>query len=121
MKPFRNRKIDPAKPVDVYRNLNRGGYSVVQGRLVVAHVESITLSSCTMHVSEWRRQRVVARKRKEVHAVVKGYIAQPSDQPTVPFTYNPYKAAYFHTKDGVPVHSSSYVRLNDCGAFCAID
>ena len=43
IKSFKGRKLDRNRPVRVYRNLNKGGYSVMQDRLVVAHTEHVML------------------------------------------------------------------------------
>lgn len=64
-------------PCFVYRNLNRGGWSVrsctgqTKGR-VVAHADLVCLDDATFEVSEKGRQRVLAQGRKNVHAGISG-------------------------------------------------
>ncbi|WP_339343513.1 hypothetical protein [uncultured Psychrobacter sp.] len=103
-KQFKGRKIDFSKPVKVYKNLNNGLFSVVQGGVVVAHVDTITLKAVSFKVSEVGRQRVIATKQKNVHAYVVGEVVtvnekQPKNIGTHPpsrIMYNPYKFSYFY-------------------------
>lgn len=88
--------------VDVYRNLHNGMWSVraVQGDyrgMVIAHSEELTLCEVVFKVNESGRLRVNELKRKEVHAVVRGYLKIDE----LPCTYlndvyyNPYKTTFF--------------------------
>lgn len=103
-KQFKGREIDFSKPVKVYKNLNNGMFSVVQGNIVVAHVDSITLKSVSFKVSETGRQRVIATKQKNVHAYVVGEVVAVNEQQPKSIgthtpsriTYNPYKFSYFY-------------------------
>lgn len=95
--------------VQVYKNLRTGLWSVCEvksantrGR-VIAHEASVTLTDCRFVVREAQRQYVLRRKERAVHAWVEGEWQQPigcknPPQPTHAreFTYNPYRAAYFH-------------------------
>ncbi len=65
MTSYKNRTIDPYKPVRVYRNLHNGKFSVLQDGLVVAHMDQLCLADAKPHVNEAGRQRVIANKRKE--------------------------------------------------------
>jgi len=76
-KPYKGRDIKPGQRVKVYRNLHRGGYSVValdgpSKGLVVGHAEHITLGDVEFVVSEAGRQRVIREKKKNVHAYAVG-------------------------------------------------
>lgn len=87
--------VDPAKPVEVYRNLHKNCYSVKQGGLVRAHMDVVRLYDCTFKVNQRGRQRVVETGRKNVHARVCGYVSatanrNPNSVPNRIF-YNPYK------------------------------
>lgn len=105
--------IDPKKPLKCYRNLNRrlgdekDFWSVKQGNIVRFHCRCIFLKDVTFPVNEKVRQRVIANKRKEVHAFVMGFITQTGDAPLFDayckdkqeVTYNPYKNETFVCKD----------------------
>jgi hypothetical protein len=73
IKPYKKRIIRTYEPVEVYRNVNIEGvwYSVRQRGKVVAHVTEFSLKDCEFVVQEAGRKR--AKKRKNVHAWVKGY------------------------------------------------
>lgn len=98
--PFKNRTINPDKPVLVYRNLNRKGkvYSILQDGLVRGLTTAICLTDCEFVVRQTGNKRVREEKRKNVHAFIKGMIsgscmgttAKRNDLP-VKVTYNPYK------------------------------
>ena len=86
--------VDPAKPVEVYRNLHKNCYSVKQGGLVRAHMDAVRLYDCTFKVNQRGRQRVVETGQKNVHARVCGYVSTSARNPnSVPnrILYNPYK------------------------------
>ena len=96
--------LNPEKPVRVYRNLHTGLWSVKQG-VVRFHTNCIFLKDATFPVNEKVRQRVIANKRKEVHAFVFGLICDRPDYFTVgvdchEVTYNPYKNETFVCKRG---------------------
>ena len=98
--------LDPEKPCRAYRNLHTGLWSVKQG-VVRFHTQCIFLKDVTFPVNEKVRQRVIANKRKEVHAFVMGFITQTGDAPLFDayckdkqeVTYNPYKNETFVCKD----------------------
>lgn len=98
--------LNPEKPIRVYRNLHTGLWSVKQG-VVRFHTQCIFLKDVTFPVNERVRQRVIANKRKEVHAFVMGFITQTGDAPLFDayckdkreVTYNPYKNETFVCKD----------------------
>lgn len=74
MTPYKNRVIDYNKPVKIYRNLNRGGYSIQQNGLVVAHTDNFIVKKAHFKVNEAGRQRVLNTGRKNVHAYIIGYL-----------------------------------------------
>lgn len=100
---FKGRKIDPSKPVMVYKNLHNGKLSIRQGKHVVAHVDSILLTDVSFVVREAGRQRVISEGRKNVHAFVKGKVVATNtgDHDTTDrrVSYNPYKHGYFYEVD----------------------
>lgn len=130
-KQYKGRQIDFSKPVKVYRNLNNGLFSVVQGNIVVAHVDSITLTDVSFKVSEAGRQRVITTKQKNVHAYVVGKVVAVNDlqlkniDNNTPsrIRYNPYKFGYFYSevteydsREGRQVISVEKAKLGDCEA-----
>ena len=98
--------LDPEKPCRAYRNLHTGLWSVKQG-VVRFHTQCIFLKDVTFPVNEKVRQRVIANKRKEVHAFVMGFLTEAGDAPLFDayckdkqeVTYNPYKNETFVCKD----------------------
>lgn len=92
--------------VFVYFNLHKKVFSVKalegdrKGR-VVAHREYVMLENVTFKVSEAGRQRVLAERRKNVHAGAVGEwrddVAVLKDDVAV--TYNPYKYTTFVNKE----------------------
>jgi len=64
-------------PVRIYFNLHKKLFSVqtkVDGRWkVVSHSSTIALRDVRFRVSQAGRKRVLAEKRKNVHAFVEGY------------------------------------------------
>jgi hypothetical protein len=104
--PFKNRKIDRMKDVEVYRNLHMTKsvyYSIRQNGLVVGHAHRFVLSSCKFVVREKGRLRTIKEKRKNVHAFVKGryldFDAAPMwlnrETPHCTLSYNPYEDETF--------------------------
>jgi hypothetical protein len=92
--------------VFVYFNLHKKVFSVkaLEGDkkgLVIAHREYVMLENVTFKVSEAGRLRVIAEKRKNVHA---GAVGEWRDDVAilkgdVSVTYNPYKYSSFVNKD----------------------
>lgn len=72
LQPFKGRKLDKRREIEVYRNLNRGGYSIRQDGLVVAHADNVMVKDATFVVNGagWRRMR--QEGRRNVHAWVRG-------------------------------------------------
>lgn len=96
--PFKDRTIDPAQPVKVYRNLNKPGvvYSIQQAGLIVGHATELHLKDVTFTVNEAGRQRVLKEKRKNVHAFIVGHVTEhPEPVYGAKVKYNPYKGPTF--------------------------
>ena len=100
---YKGRSIDYSKPVMIYKNLHNGLFSVKQGGLVVAHIDSVLLANVSFKVNESGRNRVIKEKKKNVHAFIVGYILNVNHTPASllkrSITYNPYKFNYFYFKD----------------------
>ena len=104
------------KQVQVYFNLHKKCYSVrdKKTRLVIAHVNKISLGDVIFKVSEKGRQRVLEEQRKNVHAIVEGtilsYDAFKRDMRGV--TYNPYMYSTFITRaDKQPIKTANEVYM----------
>jgi|TARA_B100000035_G_scaffold126318_4_gene107541 hypothetical protein len=102
-------KIDRSRSVEVYRNLHKNCYSVKQDGLVKGHTDEVYLIDCTFHVNEKGRDRVRRKKRKEVHAWVKGRITEDYNTDLMPppnykdkVHYNPYSHDAFMTLWSLP-------------------
>ena len=52
----------------IYRNLNRGGFSVKYKGLVIANIHQFTADDVEFRVSDASRQRAVREQRRNVHA-----------------------------------------------------
>lgn len=74
--PFKNRTFDKTKPVFVYRNLHKKGYSfsVQQNGKVVGHTENIILKDCEFIVNRSGLLAAHLSGQRNVHAKVRGYI-----------------------------------------------
>lgn len=101
---YKDRKIDFGKRVQIYKNLHKGMYSVKQNGKVVAHLDDFILDRPSFIVSEQGRQRVIAEKVKNVHAVVGGFLLSVNGLTDSEFqkvklaklSYNPYKSDKFY-------------------------
>lgn len=111
--------IPSGTPVDIYWNLHKDVFSVRSRRRedygkVIAHVDEFTLMDVKFVVSESGRQRVLAERRKNVHALVRGCWLMPHTVSVYPDTsvrYNPYEAGTFLSRDtGLPVLTAHFVR-----------
>ena len=128
--PFRDRKIDRTVTVWVHRNLHRGGYSIVQNGLVVAHADRLMLSSVRFVVREAGRQRVLKTKVKNAHGFAVGWVVNSacgtdaSGTLPVKIFYNPYKHGFFFTTGAIPrrdfrVDRAETLILNENGVSAA--
>lgn len=111
--------------VFVYFNLHKKCWSVkaLEGDrkgLVIAHTQALALEHCQFKVSEAGRQRVLAERRKNIHAGVVGYVTEGFEPGlcTNPISYNPYKAGHFYNKlTDEPVFHASMVTMNGRSVF----
>jgi hypothetical protein len=110
-------------PSEVYFNLHKHTFSMVQNGLVVLHSDVIVLEDVTFKVSEAGRQRVLAEGRKNVHAKVYGNFVKAELEQGEGFGwseayYNPYKVSTFVDVDtGEPIHEASQVILANKAIF----
>jgi len=115
------------RPVSIHYCLsgaNRGKWSVVDrqrgsstyGR-VVSHQSRAVLHGAEFRVSEKRRQAVITKRCREVHARIWGLcdLSEQGDPTATSAHYNPYRAPTFTTRDGQPVHTADTVVFADNG------
>jgi len=108
-------KIDYSRKVFVYKNLHKDCWSIKQDGLVKAHTEEVRMWDCAFQVNAKGRAKVLAEKRKNVHAGIKGYIDEVCDlefDNAIEVTYNPYKYNSFVDKiTELPIYSSQFTKL----------
>lgn len=115
LKPFTNiyaeqiLLIDPMRPIQVYKNLNKNCFSVRQ-EIVRFHCNNVALENVQFVVNETARLRVVKNKRREVHAYVSGFLSEKIVDSDLLLWYNPYKVSQFQC-NGVPVLKGSTCHL----------
>lgn len=105
----------------VYKNLNRGDWSLANpagksglGRgKVFDHAAAVCIVNPVFVVQESARNRVVAKKCREVHAWIVGDVvdAVPPGMVRVEVTYNPYRCGEFTLRDGSPVTAAACVEF----------
>ena len=118
-------EIDFSKKVFVYKNLHRDCWSIKQGGLVKAHATELYLWDCAFQVNKKGRERVLAEKRKNVHAYIIGYLSDwvmgswdainpPDIQERV--SYNPYlHETFVRTETKAPCFTALNVRADETG------
>lgn len=121
--PYKSRILDPLKPVQVYRCLNRKGvvFSIRQNGLVVAHGSNFHLRNVTFKINEKGKQRCIESGNREVHAYACGFI---QDELFLGFGihlyYSPFSSLNFHHSFGgekQEIKQWSCVSFNSNGVF----
>lgn len=94
---MQNNHIRLGQRVRVYRNLHSGNFSVqcTKTGLVVAHLQSIVLKNAAFVVRPAGHRKVLAQKKKNVHAFVVGEFAGSVSAANKQVKYNPYTAGHF--------------------------
>jgi hypothetical protein len=72
------RTLNEGDKVKAYYNLHLHCYSIKKGSLVVAHAPYVYLNNVTTKVNEKGRQKVIEKKKKNVHAYIIGKITLKS-------------------------------------------
>lgn len=117
--------IDYERPVRVFRNWKHDCYSIMQDGVVRASARQVHLSEVQFLVRESGRRRMLASKRKSVHAYAVGLLAahvHPAQTVSlagihgrVAF-YDPYRFDSFVDRDSLqPVHHADQVFLDESG------
>lgn len=126
--PYKNRILDPSKPVEMYRCLNRRGYcfSLRQEGKVVAHSTDVVLKDCKLIVNKAGKTKALRTNERNVHAFVRGYI---SDKESIPFVfswqllYNPFAPEGFCIKSGgvlIEINSCKTIYIENKQVLCQI-
>jgi len=118
-------------PVRVFRNLERGCYSIMQRGQVRASACEVLLRAVEFRVRESGRQRMIRERRRNVHAFAVGLLVdyvhaaaparlRPLAGPSV--TYDPYRFPTFFQRDTLaPVVHVALAQFDERGVFCVID
>jgi hypothetical protein len=110
--------IEDGRPVDIYWNLHKDCFSVRArtgrdaGR-VIAHIAHGVLRNARFVVNQGGRKRVIAERRKNVHAFIRGeWAGIDTSTDGIAITYNPYLHDTFVEKHtGQPVLAAEVVHL----------
>lgn len=113
----------------VYRNLHKNCWSVrnrATGRVEYHEYSLVLFDECVLRVSQSGRARVLAERKKNVHAMIHGtFYSEASPNVTsewVQVTYNPYRYETFVRKDTEePVHKANRVAFLADGRVFALD
>jgi hypothetical protein len=110
--------LDWWEPVEVYRNLHKGCYSIRQNGIVRCHCDEVQLTNVIFKVSQAGRRRVLETRKKNVHAVVVGSLPvskMPNSAFCQPVRYNPYRFSSFVNAAENNVKIADYVKIGPCG------
>lgn len=121
-RPFKDRLLQYRDVVEVYRNLNEDTLSIRIKGHVHGHAQLVALNDVTFHVGESGNKRVNEEMTKNVHAFVKGEIANAFETVGVESMYkyleegnytrvyyNPYKVSTFVTyNDMQPIYEAKH-------------
>jgi len=104
----------------IYRNLNKGGFSVKYRGKVIAVEDSIEAIDAEFRVSEAGRTRAIRDGRRNVHAFVACKNWKINEKVNVhqmtPVWYNPFKTETFKAGNK-PIHESKKVYFRDGKCF----
>ena len=91
------RTLNEGDKVKVYYNLHLNCYSIKKGSLVVAHAPCVYLQGVTTNINEKGRQKVIEKKKKNVHAYIIGNFTYQSfnTEGFNQMVYNPYLYSSF--------------------------
>lgn len=118
VQPFKGRSLDPNKPVEVYRCLNRKGhiYSIRQNQKVVGHTDQLNVKDCVFVVNNGGKQRAIASGQRNVHAFIRGTLSQEALTASKPLRYCPFSQKGFII-DQKEVQSCGIVVIRPQGIF----
>ena len=82
-------------PVDVYRNLHKGGWSIRSKGIVCAHAQVVMLHEVHFVVQPAGRKRAQESNQRNVHAFARGTLMVATDRPFEKRAYN-FRLATYH-------------------------
>jgi hypothetical protein len=98
--------------VRVHRNLQNGLWSLTDNGKVVAHAESLRLSSVEFVVQPGGRDRAKAEHQRNVHAWAEGILtSRVTDYTDTIITYNPFLDKGFHTIYYEPIYQATALKF----------
>jgi len=106
--------------VHVYRNLNKGGYSIrcPKTRRVIGYADAVTLLNVTLKVGAASQARARREGARNVHAWAEGTLAQFPVCIGERVSYNPFTDAGFVIRaSGKQVTTADCLVLNETGCF----
>jgi hypothetical protein len=115
------------KIVWTYRNLNKGGFSIMISNKVVKHTNFIVLEDVEFRVREGGRIRARKDGQRNVHAFAIGTLITYDKQTVkvtgkfIEITYDPFKhESFIVKKTGKPIYEASFAVLIDEKLFVEI-
>lgn len=106
--------IDKHRRIQIYRNLQKECFSIMQDGVVVDYRLEISITSARFNVQPAGREKVRKSKVKNVHAMVTGYLEDLYPWTLSKFNhaiYNPYKHDTFVDEETKEPVYSSYVAV----------
>lgn len=119
MRPVCGRDPHASQRVAVYKNLNRGAWSIraqdgPHNGKVVAHADAVTIVAATMHVGRAAQARIAAGQPRQVHAWIIGRLAPVILDTPRRLVYHPHERPEFYLADtGAPVWHAPAVVFTD--------
>lgn len=118
--------IDQSKPVRVFKNPQRGCYSIMQNGRLKASAKQIRLGGAVFLVRESGRQRMLREQRMNIHAYIVGrlldYAHPENDDKRIGALrgrnayYNPYRYGSFVDRETeAPLKAADLVQLDEHG------
>lgn len=110
-----------------YRNLNKGGFSIMISNKVVKHTDFVVLEDVELRVREGGRLRARKEGQRNVHAYAIGKLITFDKSAVrvtgnfIEITYNPFKHdSFVIKKTGKPIYEASFAVLTDEKLFVEI-
>jgi len=117
--------IDRARPVRVFKNWQRGCYSIMQDGVVRASAREVSLNQVEFLVRASGRARMLRLRRRNVHAYAVGLLdsfVHPDQLSSLPALagrraiYDPYRfASFVDTDTHAPVWAAEQVHFDETG------
>jgi hypothetical protein len=124
--PYKNRLLNPDKPVKVYRCLNRKGhvFSIQQNGYVVGHTTDVVINNAVFKINEKGKKRAIEEKVRNVHAFIVGNVEKTcsGNGELKKISYNPFSdmGFYYISTQKEVEDIVDCVKINQDGVFCLI-